>query len=160
MFFWSHPRRFGPLGKFQHNIKISIKTARVSRLSVSYDYDFIIKGSCDLVDKTFWRDEQMRFAEPYFWWVEIRWGVFGWLGVYEIILCGWGLVGKYSGWEGMNGGEWCIILGGLGWVRKYFGCAQVGAGEWGWVGVSTLFDNACFILWLKFSIHTFVLVLE
>ena len=37
-FFWSHPRCFGPLGKFQHNIKISIKTARVSRLSVSYDY--------------------------------------------------------------------------------------------------------------------------
>ena len=28
-----------PLRKFQHNIKISIKTARVSRLSVSYDYD-------------------------------------------------------------------------------------------------------------------------
>ena len=41
MFFWSHPRCFGPLGKFQHNIKISIKTARVSRLSVSYDYAFI-----------------------------------------------------------------------------------------------------------------------
>ena len=38
MFFWSHLRCFGPLGKFQHNIKISIKTARVSRLSVSYDY--------------------------------------------------------------------------------------------------------------------------
>ena len=37
--FWSHPRRFGPLGKFQHNIEVSIKTARVSRLSVSYDYD-------------------------------------------------------------------------------------------------------------------------
>ena len=37
-FFWSHPRCFGPLGKFQHNIKISIKTARVSRLCVSYDY--------------------------------------------------------------------------------------------------------------------------
>ena len=36
--FWSHPRCFGPLGKFQHNIKISIKTARVFRLSVSYDY--------------------------------------------------------------------------------------------------------------------------
>ena len=36
--FWSHPRCFGPLGKFQHNIKISTKTARVSRLSVSYDY--------------------------------------------------------------------------------------------------------------------------
>ena len=30
MFFWSHPRCFGPLGKFQHNIKISIKTACVS----------------------------------------------------------------------------------------------------------------------------------
>ena len=27
-------RCFGPLGKFQHNIKISIKTARVSRLYV------------------------------------------------------------------------------------------------------------------------------
>ena len=38
MFFWSHPRCFGRLGKFQHNIKIFIKTARVSRLSVSYDY--------------------------------------------------------------------------------------------------------------------------
>ena len=38
MLFWSHPRCFGPLGKFQRNIKISIKTARVSRLSVSYDY--------------------------------------------------------------------------------------------------------------------------
>ena len=40
-FFWSHPRCFGPLGKFQHNIKIYIKTARVSRLSVSCDYDGI-----------------------------------------------------------------------------------------------------------------------
>ena len=29
---------FWPLGKFQHNIKTSIKTARVSRLSVSCDY--------------------------------------------------------------------------------------------------------------------------
>ena len=38
MFFWSHPRCFGPLSKFQHNIKISIKMARVSRLSVSCDY--------------------------------------------------------------------------------------------------------------------------
>ena len=38
VFFWSHPRCFGPLGKFQHNRKISIKTARVSRLSVSCDY--------------------------------------------------------------------------------------------------------------------------
>ena len=35
-FFWSHPRCFGPLGKFQHNIKISIKTARVSRLSFHF----------------------------------------------------------------------------------------------------------------------------
>ena len=25
MFFWSHPQCFGPLGKFQHNIKISVK---------------------------------------------------------------------------------------------------------------------------------------
>ena len=40
MFFWSHPRCFGPLGKFQHNIKISIKTARVSRLSASCDYGY------------------------------------------------------------------------------------------------------------------------
>ena len=37
-FFSSHRRYFGPLGKFQDNIKISIKTARVSRLSVSYDW--------------------------------------------------------------------------------------------------------------------------
>ena len=35
-FFWSHPRCFGPLGKFQHSIKISIKTARVSRLSFRF----------------------------------------------------------------------------------------------------------------------------
>ena len=38
LFFWSDPRCFGPLGKFQHDIAISIKTARVSRLSVSCDY--------------------------------------------------------------------------------------------------------------------------
>ena len=44
MFFWSHPRCFGPLGKFQHNIKISIKTARVSRLSVSYDYGLTVQA--------------------------------------------------------------------------------------------------------------------
>ena len=44
MYFWSHPRCFGSLGKFQHNIKISIKTARVSRLSVSCDH-----GSTDLI---------------------------------------------------------------------------------------------------------------
>ena len=38
MFFLTHPRWFEPLSKFQHNIKISIKMVRVSRLSVSYDY--------------------------------------------------------------------------------------------------------------------------
>ena len=37
-FFKSHPRCFGTLGKFQNNIRISIKTAHVSRLSVSFDY--------------------------------------------------------------------------------------------------------------------------
>ena len=42
-FFWSHPRCFRPLGKFKHNIKISIKTARISRLSVSYDSAYIPK---------------------------------------------------------------------------------------------------------------------
>ena len=31
-FFWSHPQCFGLLGKVQHNIKISIKMTRVSRL--------------------------------------------------------------------------------------------------------------------------------
>ena len=36
MFFWSHPRCFGLLGNFQHNIKISIKTVRVSRLSFRF----------------------------------------------------------------------------------------------------------------------------
>ena len=35
-FFWSHPRCFVPLGKFQHNIKISIKTASVFRLSFCF----------------------------------------------------------------------------------------------------------------------------
>ena len=34
--FWSHPRCFGALGKFQHNIKISVKTVRVSRLSFRF----------------------------------------------------------------------------------------------------------------------------
>ena len=42
-FFWSHPRCFGLLGKLQHNIKISIKTAHISRLSLSYDYDSGLK---------------------------------------------------------------------------------------------------------------------
>ena len=39
--FWSHPRCFGPQGKFQHNVKISLKMARFSRLSVSCDYGAI-----------------------------------------------------------------------------------------------------------------------
>ena len=37
--FWSDPRCFSSLGKFQHNIEISIKTARASILSVSCVYD-------------------------------------------------------------------------------------------------------------------------
>ena len=36
VFFWSHPRCFGLLGKFQHNIKISIKKAVFS------DYPFLV----------------------------------------------------------------------------------------------------------------------
>ena len=43
LFFWSHPLCFGPLDKFQHNIKISIKAARVCRLSASCDYANIQK---------------------------------------------------------------------------------------------------------------------
>ena len=35
-FIWSHPRCFGPLGKFWYNIKISFKTARVSRISFRF----------------------------------------------------------------------------------------------------------------------------
>ena len=38
IFFWSHPRCFGPLGKFQRNIKISIKTI----ISVFPDYLFLM----------------------------------------------------------------------------------------------------------------------
>ena len=41
VFFLSLPRCFGPHGKFQHNINISIKTAHVSKLSVSCDYGFM-----------------------------------------------------------------------------------------------------------------------
>ena len=36
MFFWGHPWCFGSLGKFQHNIKISVKTAHVSSLSFHF----------------------------------------------------------------------------------------------------------------------------
>ena len=39
VFFEVIPGIFGLLRKFQHNIKISVKAARVSRLSVSCDYD-------------------------------------------------------------------------------------------------------------------------
>ena len=49
-FFWSHLRCFGPLCKFQHNIKISIKMTRVSRLSVFYDYGLIQKKSSRKID--------------------------------------------------------------------------------------------------------------
>ena len=45
MFFLKSSPVFGPLGKFQHNIKISIKTAGVSRLSVSYDYGLMDESS-------------------------------------------------------------------------------------------------------------------
>ena len=38
LFFLKSSRCFGPLGQFLHNIKISVKTAHVSRLSVSCDY--------------------------------------------------------------------------------------------------------------------------
>ena len=46
MFFLSHPRCFGTLSKCQHNMKISIKTAHVSRLSVSHDYALSEIRSC------------------------------------------------------------------------------------------------------------------
>ena len=36
MFFWSDPRCFRPLGKFQHNVENSVKTTRVSRLSFRF----------------------------------------------------------------------------------------------------------------------------
>ena len=38
-FFCYHPWCFGPLSKFQHNIKVSLNMARVSSLSVSCDDD-------------------------------------------------------------------------------------------------------------------------
>ena len=41
IFVWSDPWCFGLLSKFQHNTEISIKAARVSRLSISCDYDYI-----------------------------------------------------------------------------------------------------------------------
>ena len=65
-FFWGHPRCFGPLGKFQHNIKISIKTDRVSRLSVSCDYDLnnqIISIKVGTVNDVFERNVDLRINE-------------------------------------------------------------------------------------------------
>ena len=63
MFFRSHSRRFGPLCKFQHNIKISIKTACISRLSVSYDYvgteQIQVVPSVDILAIT--RDDKLNF---------------------------------------------------------------------------------------------------
>ena len=42
-------------------------------------------------------------------------------GVLGIILCGWGCIGHYVGWVGVN---WAFFLGGGGeweWVGHYFG---------------------------------------
>ena len=36
MSFWSDPRCFGPLGKFEHNIEIFIEAARVSKQSFRF----------------------------------------------------------------------------------------------------------------------------
>ena len=50
--------------------------------------------------------------------------------------CGCGLlwVGETLFWVGgVSGDRWDIILGGWGWVGKYFGWVRVGGGEWGWV---------------------------
>ena len=51
MCFSSDPRCFGPLGKFRHNIEISTKTARASRLSVSCDYGFRLKNCSEFTRK-------------------------------------------------------------------------------------------------------------
>ena len=47
LFFWSHPQ----LGKSQHNIKISMKTALVFRLSVSYDYGLTCFNNFNKTDR-------------------------------------------------------------------------------------------------------------
>ena len=53
VFFLKSSPGCGPLGKFEHNIKISIKTARVSRLSVSCDYVYCkVKASQTLHGET------------------------------------------------------------------------------------------------------------
>ena len=47
-FFWSHPRCFGPLGKFQHNIKPSRRSVFPDYLSVYFD--------CGLKQGTFYHN--------------------------------------------------------------------------------------------------------
>ena len=51
MFFEVIPRCFRPLGKFHHNIEISIKTAHNSGLSVSFGYGKTEKNSDLLYSK-------------------------------------------------------------------------------------------------------------
>ena len=61
--------KFGPLGKFRHDIKISIKTANVSRLSVSCDYGltlwltnkYIIRNTAILKRLVIWSTSWKRF---------------------------------------------------------------------------------------------------
>ena len=94
--------------------------------------DLVLKGSCDLLDMEFWGGEQMRFAEPCFWWVGIRWRNFWKVG------CGWigtlFWVGE-SGWENILGGcEWLGVYEALLWVGR--GCWQNILGGWLWELVS------------------------
>ena len=63
MFFWSHPRCFGPFGKFQHNIKISIKTARVSRLSVSCDSEKLSRETFSRISQFLFFFAKFRLAK-------------------------------------------------------------------------------------------------
>ena len=67
---WGHPRCFGLRGKFQHNIKVSVKTARVSRLSVSCDYALnnSVIDLCNVIRKYFQPITMMNFI---MWWVAI-----------------------------------------------------------------------------------------
>ena len=67
---WGHPRCFGLRGKFQHNIKVSVKAARVSRLSVSCDYALnnSVIDLCNVIRKYFQPITMMNFI---MWWVAI-----------------------------------------------------------------------------------------
>ena len=49
LFFWSHPRCFGPLSKFKHNIKISMKMVRVSRLSFFLVTMMLVESECSRI---------------------------------------------------------------------------------------------------------------